>query len=161
MAKLRDLRRDVDSCARPSATYPVGNALDDWLAIRLSGRSARTKELYRAAVEALRERLDDVKPRELTAGDVQGTLDALAERLSPRSRQIVRNCLKRPSGTPKSGTWTAGTWRRGQAACGTVGSPVQEPDSGAGSAAAADCGFAAGCRHTTIGRHALYPAGPR
>jgi site-specific recombinase XerD len=33
--------------------------------------------------------------RELTAGDVQQTLDALAERLSTRSLQILRNCLER------------------------------------------------------------------
>jgi len=45
--KLRDLRRDLDSGVRPSATYTVGDALDDWLANGLGGTSARTKELYR------------------------------------------------------------------------------------------------------------------
>ena len=94
-AKLRDMRRDLDSGVRSSATYTVGNAVDDWLANGLSGRSARTKELYRDTVKALRDRLGDVKLRELTAGDVQETLDALAERLSTRSLQIVRNCLER------------------------------------------------------------------
>jgi integrase len=94
-AKLRDLRRDMDSGIRTSATYTVGNALDDWLANGLSGRSARTKELYRDTVKALRDGLGGVKLRELTAGDVQETLDALAGRLSTRSLQIVLNCLER------------------------------------------------------------------
>jgi len=75
-AKLQDLRRDLDSGFRSSATYTVGAAPDDWLANGLSGRSDRTGELYRDTVKPLRERLGDVKLRELTAGDVQETLDA-------------------------------------------------------------------------------------
>ena len=93
--KLRDLRRDLDSGIRPRATYTVGDALDDWLANGLSGRSDRTRELYRALFKALRQRLGEVKLRELTAGDVQETLDALAGRLSTRSLQITRLCLER------------------------------------------------------------------
>jgi hypothetical protein len=46
-AKLRDLRCDLGSGVRSSATYTAGAALDDWLANGLSGRSDRTKELYR------------------------------------------------------------------------------------------------------------------
>ena len=93
--KLRELRRDMENGVRPSATCTVGAALDDWLANGLSGRSARTKELYRDTVKPLRERFGDVKLRELTAGDVQETLDALAGRLSTRSLQITRLCLER------------------------------------------------------------------
>jgi integrase-like protein len=51
--KLRDLRRDLDHGVRSSATYTVGDALDDWLANGLSGRSDRTRELYRDTVKAL------------------------------------------------------------------------------------------------------------
>ena len=94
-AKLRQLRHELDSGIRSSATYTVGNALDDWLAGGLSGRSDRTVELYRDAIKPLRVRLADVKLRDLTAGDVQETLDALAGRLSTRSLQIIRNCLER------------------------------------------------------------------
>ena len=93
--KLRDLRRDLDSGVRTSATYTVDDALDDWLANGLSGRSDRTRELYRDTVKPLRQRLGEVKLRELTAGDVQETLDALAGRLSTRSLQITRLCLER------------------------------------------------------------------
>ena len=70
-------------------------ALDDWLANGLSGWSGRTKGLYRDTVKPLRERPCDVKVRELTARDVQETLDALAGRLSTRSLQVTRLCLER------------------------------------------------------------------
>ena len=51
--KLRELRRDLDSGVRSSATYTVGDALGDWLANGLSGRSDRTKELYQDSVKPL------------------------------------------------------------------------------------------------------------
>jgi hypothetical protein len=108
--KLRDLRRDLDSSVRSSATHSVGDELDDWLANGLSGRSDRTRELYRDAVKPLRERLGEVKLRELTAGDVQETLDVLAGRLSTRSLQITASALSGLSGTLKSAIWSAGTW---------------------------------------------------
>ena len=93
--KLRDLRRDLDSGVRTSATYTVGDALDDWLAGGLSGTSDRTRELYRHSAKPLREQLAGVKLKDLTAGDVQEALDALAGQLSTRSLQIIRNCLER------------------------------------------------------------------
>ncbi len=94
-AKLRQLRHELDDGVRSSATYTVGNALDDWLAGGMHGRSDRTVELYRDTVKPLRERLGDVKLRDLTAGDVQEALDGLAVQLSTRSLQIIRNCLER------------------------------------------------------------------
>jgi len=50
----------------------------------LSGRSDRTKELYQDTVKPPRKRLGEVKLRELTAGDVQETLDALASNSAQR-----------------------------------------------------------------------------
>ncbi|MGE5287594.1 MAG: site-specific integrase [Micromonosporaceae bacterium] len=93
--KLRQLRHELDSGVRSSATYTVGDALDDWLAGGLHGRSERTRELYRDTVKPLRQRLAGVKLKDLTAGDAQEALDALAGRLSTRSLQIIRNCLER------------------------------------------------------------------
>jgi hypothetical protein len=58
-AKLRELRRDLESGVRSSATYTVGDALGDWLTNGLSGRSDWTKELYQDTVKPLRERLGD------------------------------------------------------------------------------------------------------
>jgi len=94
-AKLRQLRHELETGVRSSATYTVNDALDDWLAGGLGGRSERTRELYRDTVKPLREQIGEVKLRELTAGDVQETLNALAERLSTRSLQIIRNSLER------------------------------------------------------------------
>jgi integrase len=94
-AKLRQLRQELDAGVRSSPTYTVDGALDDWLAAGLSGRSDRTVELYRDTVKPLRERLGDVKLKELTAGDVQQMLDELSAKLSTRSLQILRNCLER------------------------------------------------------------------
>jgi integrase len=93
--KLRKLHRELDSGVRSNASYTVGDALDDWLASGLSGRSERTVELYRDTVKPLREPLAAVKLRDLTAGAVQEALDMLAGRLSTRSIQITRNCLER------------------------------------------------------------------
>jgi integrase len=93
--KLRKLHRELERGVRSSASYTVAEALDDWLASGLNGRSERTVELYRDTVKPLRERLGAVKLRDLTAGDVQETLDALSGRLSTRSLQITRNCLER------------------------------------------------------------------
>jgi integrase len=94
-AKLRQLRHELDNGVRSSATYTVGDALDDWLTGGLSGTSVRTRELYRDSVKPLRERLAGVKLKDLTAGDVQEALDGLAGQLSTRSLQIIRNCLER------------------------------------------------------------------
>jgi hypothetical protein len=146
-AKLRDLRHDLDSGVRPSATYTVDAALDDWLANGLSGRSDRTKELYKDTVKPLRERLGDIKLRELTAGDVQETLDALAGRLSTRSLQITRLCLERAIrhaevrdlvGRNVAALVKAPAGR--QAVRPSVRPSVQEPYPGAGAGAAAGRG---------------------
>jgi len=74
----------------------VGDALDDWLAVGVDGLSARTVALYRDTIaKALREELDTVRLTELTAGDVQRALAALAARSSSRTVQIAHNVLVR------------------------------------------------------------------
>src|SRR5690242_7917926 len=108
--KLRELRRDMENGVRSSATYTVSAALDDWLANGLSGRSDRTKELYRDTVKPLRERLGDVKLRELTAGASRRPWmrwPGGCPRAACRSPVCALSGL---SGMPKSGIWSAGTW---------------------------------------------------
>ena len=46
-AKLRQLRQELDNGVRSSATYTVGNALDDWL---IGGLSELGGDLRRAHV---------------------------------------------------------------------------------------------------------------
>jgi hypothetical protein len=92
-AKLRQLRHELDSGVRSSATYTVGNALDDWLASGLSGRSGRTVELYRDTVKPLREQETSKKPwMRWPDGS-----PAAASRSSATA-------LSGPSGTPRSVT---------------------------------------------------------
>jgi hypothetical protein len=50
--KLRKLHRELERGVRSIASYAVGDALDDWLASGLHGRSARTVELYRDSVKS-------------------------------------------------------------------------------------------------------------
>jgi len=94
--KLRELHQQVESGVRPRRRYTVGGALDDWLAVGMDGLSARTVTLYRDTIgKALREELGKVRLTDLTAGDVQGALAALAARSSSRTVQIARNVLVR------------------------------------------------------------------
>ena len=77
------------------AAYTVRNAVDDWLAEGLSGRSERTLTLYRDGVKPLTDRIGAKPLRELTAADVRSALAGLSTELSTRSLQIACNCLVR------------------------------------------------------------------
>ena len=94
--KLRELHQDLDSGLRPRQGYTVNDALDDWLAHGLEDVSARTVTLYQGTiVPLLSEQLGTVKLKDLTAGDVQDALTAVAARMSTRTVQISRNVLVR------------------------------------------------------------------
>ena len=95
-SKLRELHQEVDSGLRPRQGYTMSDALDDWLAHGLNDVSARTVTLYQGTiVPLLSERLGPVKLKDLTAGDVQSALTAVAARMSTRTVQISRNVLVR------------------------------------------------------------------
>ena len=94
--KLRELHQEVDSGLRPRQGYTVNDALGDWLAHGLEDVSARTVTLYQGTiVPLLSEQLGTVKLKDLTAGDVQDALTAVAARMSTRTVQISRNVLVR------------------------------------------------------------------
>ncbi len=94
--KLRELRLKVESGLRPRRRYTVNDALDEWLAHGLDGLSARTVTLYRGTIaKALSEELGTVRLTDLTTGDVQATLTAMASPLSTRTVQIAHNVLVR------------------------------------------------------------------
>jgi len=95
-SKLRELHQEVDSGLPPRQGYTMSDALDDWLAHGLNDVSARTVTLYQGTiVPLLSERLGTVKLKDLTAGDVQDALTAVAARMSTRTVQISRNVLVR------------------------------------------------------------------
>ena len=93
--KLRNLHADLDAGLKPSVGYTVGQAIDDWLADGLDGRSERTKTLYAGLMGSLKEHLGARPLKSLSAGDVRSALAKLAPRFSRRSLQITRNCLER------------------------------------------------------------------
>jgi integrase len=94
--KLKELHKQVESGLRPKRRYTVSDALDDWLAVGVDGLSARTVTLYRDTIgKALRAELGTVRLTELTAGDVQRALTAMASRSSTRTVQIAHNVLVR------------------------------------------------------------------
>jgi len=69
--------------------------VEDWLEHRLSGRSARTVQLYRNGVRPLTDRIGARPLCKLSAADVRSALAVLSEQLSTRSLQIAHNCLVR------------------------------------------------------------------
>jgi integrase len=93
--KLRALHAQLDVGLQPSARYTVKDAVDDWLAHGLSGRSARTIQLYRDGVKPLVGKIGAKPLRKLTAGEVRSALSALSDQMSTRSLQIAHNCLVR------------------------------------------------------------------
>ena len=93
---LKALHREMDRHVRSRPRYMVGDALDDWLADGLTGASARTVKLYEGTMaKALRAHLGSVRLTELTAGDVEMALTAVAVRASTRTVQISHNVLVR------------------------------------------------------------------
>ena len=93
--KLKAIHAELDAGLQPSAGYTVRAAVEDWLEHGLSGRSARTVQLYRDGVKPLTDRLGARELRKLSAADVRSALAELSEQLSTRSLQIAHNCLVR------------------------------------------------------------------
>jgi integrase len=93
--KLKALHAELDFGLQPATGYTVQAAVDDWLEHGLSGRSARTIQLYRDGVRPLADRLGNRPLRKLSAADVRSALSGLSEQLSTRSLQIAHNCLVR------------------------------------------------------------------
>ena len=93
--KLKALHAELDAGVQSPAGYTVQAAMDAWLEHGLSGRSARTVQLYRDGVKPLMERLGARPLSKLTAADVRSALAELSDHLSTRSMQIAHNCLVR------------------------------------------------------------------
>jgi integrase len=93
--KLKAIHAELDAGVRSSPGYTVQAAMDAWLEHGLSGRSARTIQLYRDGVKPLMEALGPRPLGKLTAADIRSALAGLSDHLSTRSMQIARNCLVR------------------------------------------------------------------
>jgi len=93
--KLQDLHDELRAGIRSSPTYTVQNAVDDWLAHGLQGRSAKTISTNREVLPPLTALIGAAKLRELTAADVRSALAELANTRSTRTVQIAHNALVR------------------------------------------------------------------
>ena len=93
--KLQDLHDELREGIRSSPKYTVQNAVDDWLAYGLQGRSAKTISTNREVLPPLTALIGAAKLRELTAADVRSALAELASTRSTRTVQIAHNSLVR------------------------------------------------------------------
>jgi hypothetical protein len=78
--KLKALHAELDAGVQSPPVYTVQAAMDAWLEHGLSGRSARTVQLYRDGVKPLMERLGARPLRKLTAADVRSPGDSRPRR---------------------------------------------------------------------------------
>ena len=89
--KLQLLHDELREGIRSSPRYTVQNAVDDWLAHGLDGRSAKTVSTNREVLAPLTALLGDAKLKELTAADVRVALAQLAISRSTRAVQMARS----------------------------------------------------------------------
>lgn len=90
-AKVDELRAGV----RPDGKLTVRQVVSDWLDDGLDGRSDKTRQTYREAVEPLLGVIGGKALANLTAQDVRRGLVAIADTRSTRSVQIAHNVLTR------------------------------------------------------------------
>ncbi len=69
-AKLVALHDELHEGLHTSATYTVRQAVEDWLANGLDGRSAKTMSTYSEVLDPLTALLGSAKLRDLTARQV-------------------------------------------------------------------------------------------
>jgi len=94
-AKLRELHAEHDAGAQPASGYTVHQAVDDWLAEGLDGRSEETIKLNRNVLKPVVVYLGDIELRKLTAHDVRRALTNLAASHSSRTVVVAHNALTR------------------------------------------------------------------
>jgi hypothetical protein len=110
--KLRDLREDIARSVRTPAGYTVRQAVDDWLASGLDGRSESTVAKYRYVLKPVTQLIGRAVLRDLTAHDVQKPLTVVAREQSSATVAIAHSALRVLSATRSLGTWFGGTYRR-------------------------------------------------
>ena len=93
--KLQLLHNELREGTRSSPRYTVQNAVDDWLAHGLDGRSAKTVSTNQEVLAPLTAHIGDAKLKELTAADVGAALAQIAVSRSTRAVQMARSSLIR------------------------------------------------------------------
>ena len=111
--KLAALHGNLDAgIRRPDARYTVTQAVADWLAEGLDGRSEKTVALNRHVLQPVVDIIGKVALRDLTTRDARRVLAEIAATHSSRTVVVTHNAPDGRSGTPRPTTTCAATWRR-------------------------------------------------
>jgi len=94
-AKLRELHAEHDAGVRLVSGYTLRQAVNDWLAEGLDGRSEETVKLNGNVLKPVVAYLGDIELRKLTAHDVRRALTRLAANHSSRTVVVTHNALTR------------------------------------------------------------------
>jgi len=93
--KVRALRKELDAGVTPKSAYTVSDAVADWLAYGLSGRSPRTVALNRYILQPVLDVVGRKPLSKLTAADVRVALETVAAISSARTVTLTHNALER------------------------------------------------------------------
>jgi integrase len=94
-ARLKKLHEEIESGVRASPNYTVRRAAEDWLREGLVGRSPKTIKKNENVLAPILTAIGGRRLRELTAGDVQHALSAMAETYSSAAVAMGHNALTR------------------------------------------------------------------
>jgi integrase len=94
--KLRRAVADLEAGVTTDAKYSVEDAVNDFLAKGLKGRSKGTIDNYRSlAQSSIVPQLGGKRLKELTADELDGWLDERAEELTTRTLRLIHQILER------------------------------------------------------------------
>jgi hypothetical protein len=93
--KIRVLREELEAGVTPKASYTVSEAVSDWLAYGLAGRSAKTVDMNRHILQPVLTVIGARPLRKLTAADVRVVLDRAAATHSSRTVVLIHSALER------------------------------------------------------------------
>jgi integrase len=94
--KLAGLHSDLDAgIRRPGSRYTLAQAIADWLAEGLDGRSEKTLALNRHVLQPVVDSIGRTALRDLTSRDVRRVLTEIAATHSTRTVVVTHNALER------------------------------------------------------------------
>src|SRR5262249_24960045 len=93
--KLRSLHDELSRSVRSSRRYTIAQAVDDWLADGMDGRSAATVAKYRHVLAPVLAELGNRVLTDLTAGEVKAALSRYAATHATETASIARLGLER------------------------------------------------------------------
>jgi integrase len=93
--KLKKLQAEAEAGLKTSASYTLAKAVDDWAAEALDGLADKTVRSHVDLLKQVTILIGNIPLRDLTAHDVRGALNKLAEERSTRTMASTHNVLVR------------------------------------------------------------------